>query len=96
MAVQVTSVVAVTGDAKKFRIITMRPDVGVAGEIRSESVGRIKLVGLDAVRAALGERWPAAAERAMATAEAVIKRHCGPQDSYSAPTTRAFCCVSGY
>jgi len=35
------------------------------------------------VRAALGARWPAAAVRAMATAEAVIKRRCGASDSYS-------------
>ena len=58
--------------------------------IRSESVGRIKLVGLDEVRSALGDRWPAVAERAMATAEVVIKRHCGPQDSYSRADDTSF------
>jgi PAS domain S-box-containing protein len=83
VVVRITSVVATPGDSKQLRILTLRPDVGGSDGTRGESVGRIKLVGLDAVRAALGERWPALAERAMTTAEAVIKRHCGSQDSYS-------------
>jgi hypothetical protein len=80
---RITSVTTATGDTKRFRIVTMRPDGLGMPAIRSESVGRIKLVGLDEVRAALGDRWPAAAERAMATAEIVIKRNCGPEDSFS-------------
>jgi PAS domain S-box-containing protein len=80
---RITSVIAATGDGKKFRILTLHPDAAGGTPIRSENVGKIKLVGLDEVRKALGDRWPAAAERAMATAEVVIKRHCGPQDSYS-------------
>jgi PAS domain S-box-containing protein len=81
--VTITSVIATTGDRKQFRIITLRPEATATNAIRSESVGRIKLVGIDGVREALGDRWPAVAERAMATAEVVIKRHCGPQDSFS-------------
>jgi len=83
VAVQMTSVIAATGDGKYCRIVTLRPDAAAATAMRSETAGRINLVGLDEVRTALGDRWPAAAERAMATAEAVIKRRCGPQDSYS-------------
>jgi PAS domain S-box-containing protein len=83
LRVRITSVIAATGEAKKFRIVTLRPETTDRATIRSESVGKIKLVGLDGVRKALGDRWPGVAERAMATAEVVIKRHCGPQDSYS-------------
>jgi PAS domain S-box-containing protein len=83
LRVRITSVIAATGEAKKFRIVTLRPEATHTDTFRSESVGRIKLVGLDGVRKALGERWPSMAERAMATAEVVIKRHCGPQDSFS-------------
>jgi PAS domain S-box-containing protein len=90
LVVRITSVTAVTGDAKQFRILTLRPEVAAGTQIRSESVGRIKLVGLDEVRMALGNRWPAVAERAMATAEIVIKRHCGPEDSYSRADDTSF------
>ena len=83
LAVRMTSVIAVTSDTKKFRIVTLRPDTAETIKIRSESVGRIKLVGLEEVRAALGNRWPALATRAMAAAEKVIRRNCGPEDSYS-------------
>lgn len=83
LAVRITSVIASTGDGKHFRIVTLRPDALGTVSVRSESVGRIKLVGMDEIRLALGDQWPAAAERAMATAEVVIKRNCGPQDSYS-------------
>ena len=61
-----------------------------AAGTHSESVGRIKLVGLDEVRSALGDRWPAVAQRAMATAESVIKRHCGPHDSFSRADDTSF------
>lgn len=83
LSLRITSVIAATGDTKKLRVVTLRPDTVETIKIRSESVGRIKLVGLEEVRAALGNRWPALAERAMATAETVIKRNCGPQDTYS-------------
>jgi PAS domain S-box-containing protein len=78
---RVTSVLAERDDRKKFRIITLRPAARTL--LRSESAGRIMLVGLEEVRDALGSRWPAVAARAMATAEAVIKRRCGKEDSYS-------------
>jgi PAS domain S-box-containing protein len=90
LVVRITSVTAGAGDAKQFRILTLRPEATGGPQIRSESVGRIKLVGLDEVRTALGDRWPAAAERAMATAEIVIKRHCGQEDSYSRADDTSF------
>jgi PAS domain S-box-containing protein len=78
---EVTSVVATTGEAKTFRILTLRPTVDESTAQRSESVGRIRLVGLEAARAALGDRWAAATERAMTAAEAVIRRGCGPEET---------------
>lgn len=83
LRVRITSVSSAKGDPKQFHIVTLRPEAIGSPRVRSESVGKIKLVGLDEVRVALGDRWPAAAARAMATAEVVIKRNCGPQDSYS-------------
>jgi PAS domain S-box-containing protein len=77
----ISSVMIERGDSKKFRIVTLRPAARTA--LRSESAGRITLVGLEEVRDALGDRWPAMAARASATAEAVIKRRCGNEDSYS-------------
>jgi PAS domain S-box-containing protein len=45
--------------------------------------GSIQLVGLTQIRAALGPRWEQVAERAMQTAEHVIKRRIGGSDSWS-------------
>jgi PAS domain S-box-containing protein len=87
---QITSVLVATDGVSHFRIVTLRQHIVAANKIRSESVGKIKLVGLDEVRRALGSRWPAVASRAMATAEAVIKRRCGPTDSYSQADDTSF------
>ena len=78
---RVRSVVVERDDHKRFRILTLRP--AAPAQIHTESAGHIKLVGLNEVRDALGSRWPALATRAMATAEAVIKRRCDKEDSYS-------------
>jgi PAS domain S-box-containing protein len=86
----ITSVVVETEDKKRFRILTLRSEAPGAAAMRTETAGRIKLVGLDDVRLALGDRWPAVAERAMATAEAVVKRRCGKQDSYSRADDTSF------
>jgi PAS domain S-box-containing protein len=88
--VKITSVVAMPEETKQFRILTVRPQIAASSETRSESVGRLKLVGIEEVRAALGARWSSVAARAMATAEVVIKRNCGPQDSYSRADDTSF------
>jgi PAS domain S-box-containing protein len=77
----ITSVLVERDDSKKFRIVTLRP--AARSLMRSENAGQIKLVGLEEIRDALGSRWPAVAARAMATAETVIKRRCGNEDSFS-------------
>ena len=90
LPLQITSVL-VPVDKKQFRILTLRLTNGAgAAEVRTESAGHINLIGLDEVRAALGDRWPAVAARAMATAEVVLKHRCGPQDSYSRADDTSF------
>ena len=50
--------------------------------MRVQIAGKIKLIGLEDVKTALGDRWPAAAVRAMAAAENVLKQRLGPRDDY--------------
>jgi PAS domain S-box-containing protein len=90
LVLRITSVMAAAGESKQFRILTLRPEVTNPTRTRLESIGHIKLVGLDDVRAALGDRWAAVAGRSMATAEAVVRRHCGPQDSFSRADETSF------
>jgi PAS domain S-box-containing protein len=90
LVLRITSVVTTAGESKQFRILTLRPEVTSLTRTRLESIGHIKLVGLDDVRSALGDRWAAAAGRSMATAEAVISKHCGPQDSFSRADETSF------
>ena len=90
IAASVTSVLVSTEDEKQFRILTLRSRAIDTSGMRIESAGRIKLVGLDEVRLALGERWQGVAERSMATAEAVIRRRCGEHDSYSRADDTSF------
>jgi PAS domain S-box-containing protein len=90
LIMRITSVLTTPGEARQFRILTLRPEVTAPTRTRLESIGHIKLVGLDEVRTALGDRWAAAAHRAMLTAEAVIKKHCGPQDSFSRADDTSF------
>ncbi len=81
LPVVLTSITVQREDHRRFRIVTVLPrpseppaTVHVAGKIR--------LIGLDEVKEALGSRWAAVAARAMASAEHVIRR-CGPHDSCS-------------
>jgi hypothetical protein len=90
LVLRITSVMTAVGESKQFRILTLRPEVSNPTRTRLESIGHIKLVGLDEVRSALGERWATMADRSMATAESVIRKHCGPQDSFSRADETSF------
>lgn len=90
LVVRVTSVIVTIEDMKQFRVLTVRPDAPLATRMRTESAGWIQLVGLDEVRTAIGNRWQAVAERVMTTADAVLKRRCGPHDSYSRADDTSF------
>jgi len=45
--------------------------------------GKLQLIGLDEVRAKLGDRWPDFEARTFAAAEAILRRHLGPRDALS-------------
>jgi len=58
--------------------------------------GAIKLIGLDEVRAGLGDRWPSHAERVMTIAERIIRRRMLPQDLVSRTDDQGFViCFAG-
>ena len=68
-------------DAPKFRILTVIEEPSLPELF--QVAGKIRLIGLDDVKAALGARWPALRERALAAAEHVLGRRLGPKDSFS-------------
>ena len=69
-------------DLRHFRIITVlhRLDTPPA---TVHVAGKIRLIGLDEVKEALGPRWATVAARAMSSAEHVIRRRCGSHDTWS-------------
>jgi PAS domain S-box-containing protein len=81
VAVDITSTMVQRDDLRRYRIVTVlkRPDEPA---VTVHIAGKIRLVGLDEVKAALGSRWAAVAERAMASAEHVVRRRCGPHDTW--------------
>jgi PAS domain S-box-containing protein len=86
---EVTSIMVQRDDLRRFRIVTIlpRPDEPA---VTVHVAGRIKLVGLDEVKDALGSRWAAVAERAMASAEHVVRRRCRPHDIWSRSSDGGF------
>jgi PAS domain S-box-containing protein len=83
IAVDLTSVMVRRDDLKRFRIITVQARTDALPPVTVHVAGRIKLVGLQEVKTALGTRWAAAAARAMTSAEHVIRQRCGPTDTFS-------------
>jgi PAS domain S-box-containing protein len=80
--VEVTSTTMQRDDLRHFRIITVlhRLDTPPA---TVHVAGKIRLIGLDEVKEALGPRWATVAARAMSSAEHVIRRRCGSHDTWS-------------
>jgi hypothetical protein len=68
---------------ERFRIITSCERAVEPAAPACRVAGMIKLVGLDAVKEALGPRWPAVEQRATETAEHVIKTSLGAGETYS-------------
>ena len=54
------------------------------------TAGKLQLVGLEAVRETLGDKWPAMAERAFTVAERTIQRHLRPGDIFRRSTDDGF------
>jgi PAS domain S-box-containing protein len=82
--VELTSITVQREDLRRFRIITiLKLGQQEAAPVTVHVAGKIRLIGLDEVKEALGSRWEAVAARAMASAEYVIRRGCGPKDTWS-------------
>jgi len=82
ISVELTSITVDRADLRRFRIITLIPRTDAAS-VAVHVAGKIKLVGLREVKASLGSRWETVADRAMATAEHVIKSRCDRGDTYA-------------
>lgn len=80
--VDIMSITVQREDLRRFRIVTVlpRPDEPPA---TVHVAGKIRLIGLEEVKEALGSRWAAVAARAMASAEHVIRNRCGTRDTWS-------------
>jgi GGDEF domain-containing protein len=61
----------------------VRNALRAAGRHGTVVAGKVQLVGLADVRAALGERWPELAERSLQAAENILRNHLGTTDVYS-------------
>ncbi len=90
VAVEATSITVQRDDLRRFRIVTVHKQADAAPPVTVHVAGKIRLVGLDEVKAALGSRWAEVAAKAMASAEHVVRRHCGPRDTWSRTTDGGF------
>lgn len=90
VAVEITSTTVQREDLRRFRIITVLPRAENAPAMSVRVAGKIRLIGLEEVKESLGPRWQAVAERAMASAEHVIRRRCGPSDTCTRTTDGGF------
>jgi len=90
--VNFTSIMAEREGLRRYRILTLSPLVVAEAPppVRVHVAGKIKLIGLDEVKTALGPRWDALASRVMASAEHVIRTRCGPKDTWSRTTDGEF------
>src|SRR4051812_32244975 len=69
VAVEITSITVQRDDLRRFRILTVLRHADEAPSVSVHVAGKIKLVGLDEVKEALGARWAEVSARAMASAE---------------------------
>jgi len=87
---ETSSVMVEQPDGRHFRVAALLPiEFAGADAGRIMIAGRLQLVGLAEVRSALGERWPALAERAFDVAEALLRGRLAPTDVF-ARTERGF------
>ena len=86
-------------DGRPYRVMMLIERPGVAADKSFEQAvrralhgsskqgtvvaGKVQLVGLADVRAAIGDRWPALAERSFQAAENILRRHLGATDVFS-------------
>jgi PAS domain S-box-containing protein len=71
--------------------VATTPSAGNEREAGSVVVaGNLQLIGLNEIKQSLGERWPAMAEKAMLTAEHVLRRRLLPQENFSRTCDHGF------
>lgn len=85
-----TAVLVAGNRNRRCRVVTLAPKMAVELPPRVQVAGKLKLIGLDEVRTALGARWDAFAERILQSAEHVIQRRLGPRDTFSRTHDNAF------
>jgi len=90
VAVDVTSTVTPHEDLRRFRIITALKRANELQPMAVQVAGKIRLVGLDTVKQALGSRWEELAARVMATAEHIVRRVCGVRDTFARTPDNGF------
>jgi PAS domain S-box-containing protein len=92
MRVEFASTLVERQDLKRFRILTITrlPARTSAPPVVVRVAGKIKLIGLEEIKASLGSRWSKVAARAMQTAEHIVRQSCGPRDSWSRTADSGF------
>jgi PAS domain S-box-containing protein len=88
--VEITSITVQRDDLRRFRIVTVLKLAEDVSPVAVHVAAKIKLIGLDEVKEALGARWAKVAARAMASAEHVILHRCGSRDTWSRTADASF------
>ncbi len=104
IAGSVVSATPDNSDLHRFRVVTLHATPAERGAApagysspaadapvnETQCAGKLRLIGLDAVRDQLGDRWPALAERAMQTAESVLRRRLEPHEPFARTADHGF------
>ena len=87
---QLTSVMVVGRNNRRFRVITLVPQPERELPARVQVAGKLKLVSLDEIKTELGARWESMAERVLQSADHVLRRRLGPRDTFSRTDDHGF------
>ncbi len=95
LAAQVTSAVIERPDLQRVRVLTVHPLDGPPADQprligRAAHVGKLSVIGLQAIRDAYAGQWPAVRHRTLLLAEGIIKRRLAPGDTYTRTEDCAF------
>lgn len=93
--VHLTSAMVQQADMQRFRVVTLRPVAALAAPASAQPptqtvLGCIQFLGLDAVIAAYGARWPALQDRLLLAAEKILKRRLASEDVFSRTADQGF------
>jgi PAS domain S-box-containing protein len=86
MPVSMTAALVSISDKERYRVVTVMPRqpaaLKAALPLRVHLTGKIRLVSLEDVRTALGDRWDTMVERVMESAERIVARMMVQGDTY--------------